>query len=93
VADAAADAIVNIAVVQHEAVTGVRAGENAGRTLHHVNIVRALTVARPPSSTVTIQVPASLSRSDGEIIVFVQHEDRSGRGMPILGAARTPLPV
>jgi|GEM_PF-6486892 hypothetical protein len=67
--------------------------EDAGRTLHHVNIVRALTVARPPSSTVTIAVPTSLSRSNGEIIVFVQHEDRGGRGMPIRGAARAPLPA
>jgi hypothetical protein len=55
--------------------------------------VRALTVARPPSSTVTIAVPTSLSRSNGEIIVFVQHEDRGGRGMPIRGAARAPLPA
>jgi hypothetical protein len=91
--DAPADAIVYIAVVQHQAVSEVGAGENAGRTLHHVNIVRALALARPPSSTVTIRVPASLSRSDGEVIVFVQHEDRGRRGMPILGAARTPLPA
>jgi len=86
------DATVSIAVVQHEAVTNVRAGENAGRTLRHVNIVRALAMARPPASTVTIRVPPSLNRSEGEVIAFVQEEGREGVGMPILGAARAPLP-
>jgi hypothetical protein len=90
--DAPTDATVHIAVVQHEAATDVRAGENAGRTLRHVNIVRAFAEARPPSSTVTLSVPTSLKRSDGEVIAFVQLEAGARAGMPFLGAARAPLP-
>jgi hypothetical protein len=89
---APADATVDIAVVQHGATTDVRAGENAGRTLRHVNVVRAFAVASLPSSTLTIRVPTSLRRSDGEVIAFVQREANGGGGMPILGAARAPLP-
>jgi hypothetical protein len=90
--DAPSNATVGIAVVQHAAATDVRAGENAGLALHHVNVVRAFAVVRPSSSTVTIQLPTSLNRSDGEIIAFVQHDAAGGRGMPTLGAARAPLP-
>jgi hypothetical protein len=90
--DGPTNATVDIAVVQHEAVTDVRAGENTGRTLRHVNIVRRFAEARPPSSTVTLSLPTSLKRSDGEVIAFVQLEAGAGAGMPILGAARAPLP-
>jgi hypothetical protein len=86
------DAMVDIALVQHEATTDVRAGENAGRTLRHVNVVRAFAAVRPPSSTVTLRVPTSLNRPDAEVIAFVQVEASAGGGMPILGAARAPLP-
>jgi hypothetical protein len=89
---APADASVDIAVVQREATTDVRAGENAGRTLRHVNVVRAFTVARLPAATVNVDVPASLRRSEGEVIAFVQEEGGGTRGSPILGAARAPLP-
>ena len=92
VPDAPPDATVDVAVVQHEAATDVRAGENAGRTLRHVNIVRAFAVARPASSTLTLRVPISLNRSNGEVIAFVQDDAQGGGGMPILGAARAPLP-
>ncbi len=84
--------MINVALVQHEAITDVRAGENAGRTLRHVNVVRAFAAVRPPSSTVTLRAPTSLNRSDAEVIAFVQVEAGAGGGMPILGAARAPLP-
>lgn len=89
---APADATVGIAVVQREATTDVRAGENADRTLRHVNVVRAFAVARLPSATVTLPLPASWRQSDGEVIAFVQREASAGGGMPILGAARASLP-
>ncbi len=90
--DAPTDATIDVAVVQHEATTDVREGENAGRTLHHVNPVRAFAAVRLPSSTVTLKVPASLNRSNGEVIAFVQVQSGAGAGMPILGASRAPLP-
>jgi hypothetical protein len=91
-ADSPPDATVDMAVVEHQAETDVRAGENAGRTLRHTNVVRAFAMARLPASTLTVRVPTSLRRSDGEAIVFVQREAGGGKGMPILGAARAPLP-
>jgi hypothetical protein len=82
----------DVAVVQREAATDVLAGENAGRTLRHVNVVRAFTVARLPAATVNVEVPASMRRSEGEVIAFVQEEGGGARGSPILGATRAPLP-
>lgn len=88
---APAGTVVAVALVQREATTDVRAGENQGRTLRHVNVVRAFGVARALASTVTLRVPKSLRRSEGEIIAFVQRESGASNGMPILGAARAPL--
>jgi hypothetical protein len=45
--DGPTNATVDIAVVQHEAATDVRAGENTGRTLRHVNIVRRFAEGSP----------------------------------------------
>ena len=89
---APAGAMVDIAIVQHQATTDVRRGENAGRTLRHANVVRALEVTRLPASTLTVPLPASLRGSDGEVIAFVQRASRDEPGMPILGASRAPLP-
>jgi hypothetical protein len=89
---APADAVFAIAIVQREATTNVRAGENAGRTLHHSNIVRSLVVAPSAASGLTLQLPESLHPSEGEIIVFVQRPSGPAGGMPILGAARAALP-
>jgi hypothetical protein len=88
---APAGATVAIAAVQREATTEVRAGENQGRTLRHVNVVRAFGVARLPGSTLTLHLPKSLRRSDAEIVAFVQRESGGATGMPILAAARSPL--
>ena len=89
---APAGATVDIAIVQHQATTNVRGGENAGRTLRHANVVRAFEVARLPASTLTIRLPMPLHGSDGEVVAFVQRSSRDAPGMPILGAARAPLP-
>lgn len=77
-------------VVQREATTDVRGGENQGRTLRHVNIVRTFAVARLPASMLTVHLPKPLRRSDAEIIAFVQRES-GATGMPILAATRSPL--
>jgi hypothetical protein len=81
------DALVNVALVDREATTQVRAGENAGRTLQHVNVVRAF-VSSPAatSGAVRVTLPAGGTREGEEVIAFVQAG--AGGGMPILGAAR-----
>jgi hypothetical protein len=91
---APAAAVVNVALVQRSATSKVRAGENAGRTLTHVDVVRALatSTAAGPSS-VRLPVPAGLRPEDAEIVGFVQSSRRGGSGgMPIVAAARAMLP-
>jgi hypothetical protein len=91
--NAPADAVIDIAVVEHSTSSDVHAGENAGRVLHHTNVVRvfvSVPLAKRVGST-AIRVPASLPRQDGEVIAYVQRSS-SQSGMPILGAAHAMLP-
>jgi hypothetical protein len=89
---APSDAVVGIAVVQHDATTNVRRGENAGRTLQHTNVVRAFTAVRLGASPVSLPRPESLRPSEGEIIGFVQKASGPDGAMPMLGAARGAIP-
>ena len=75
---APAGAVLSIVVVDRSASVAVRAGENAGRTLHHTDTARALaTVALAhPSGTQVVTVPPDATR-DG-VIAFVQ-EGSAGR--------------
>jgi hypothetical protein len=82
-----------VALVEKTAVTQVRAGENAGKTLRHVDVVRAFATAPAAASGhVALTVPASLRREDGMVVAFVQHADGGKPGLPVLAAARTALP-
>jgi hypothetical protein len=85
--------VLNVAVVERVVSTSVRAGENAGKTLRHANVVRALVTAPLSSTTgsVALQLPARLPRDGAEVIAFVQRPSADGGGMPVLGAARSPL--
>ena len=87
-------AVLDVAIVEHEASTQVRAGENAGKTLRHVNVVRSFAVVplAGPTGTTTVRLPAGLRAADGEIVAYAQRESIDGAGMPILGAATTALP-
>lgn len=82
-----------VALVEKTAVTQVRAGENAGRTLRHVDVVRAFATA-PAAATghVSLAVPAALRREDAAIVAFVQHAESGKPGLPVVAAARGPLP-
>ena len=64
-------------LVQLAAETSVRRGENEGRTLHHINIVRdvkSVTLSAATGSA-TLQLPAGLRKSDCTIIVFLQDKN------------------
>ena len=91
---APAGATLDVAVVERTATSVVRAGENAGRTLKHANVVRTLTVVplASPGGSTTVRIPPGLRAADGEVIAFAQGPATPGGGMPVLGAARTPLP-
>jgi len=59
-----------VAVVQKRAVTEVKKGENEGRTLSHIQIVRQLHLVKGKES---IELPEGFNMEDYEIIAMVQH--------------------
>ncbi|WP_212004806.1 thioredoxin family protein [Chitinophaga sp. HK235] len=77
-----------LALVQKNGQSQVRAGENAGRKLSHVQIVQQLTTADPGRSARTVlSLPAGFNTQDWELIGFVQR-DTDGR---IIAAAKAAL--
>jgi hypothetical protein len=91
--EAPAGSVIDIAVVERSVSTDVRAGENAGHLLHHVNVVRAyVTVPGKRTGSALVPMPASLRPESGEVIAYVQRASDAGGGMPVLGATRAPLP-
>jgi hypothetical protein len=92
----AAGATLEVAVVAREAVTAVRAGENAGKTLRHANVVVGLAAAPVGGdgrATALVRVPRWLRGEDAEVIAYLQRPAAkpSGGGIPVLGAARAPV--
>jgi hypothetical protein len=87
-------AVLDVAAVEPTTTTSVAAGENAGKTLHHTNVVRAFQMLPMPhgSGSTQVPLPASLRPTDVEVIAYVQAPARGG-GMPVLACARaTPRP-
>ena len=79
-----------IAVVQKSAQTDVKSGENGGRTLSHVQIVRALQKVplNGNSGSATVSLPGGFDLQKWEIIGFLQN---TGNGS-ITAAAKAVLP-
>lgn len=79
-----------MAVVQDRAVTRVARGENAGRTLEHVSVVRSL--SRLGHGIGAFSGRTTLRRGDvagaGHVVVFVQE----GGGGPVDAASAIPFP-
>jgi hypothetical protein len=83
--------ILNIAVVQKMAETDVRRGENSGRKLKHINIVRTFTTIDDgkTSGAVSVSLPEGLPARDVSVIAYTQQKD----SWEITGAAEeTPNP-
>lgn len=89
IANAGPNTTLGVALVQHAATTEVKAGENNGHTLTHVQIVRDLTVTGIESDHIngSLRVPRGLSSGGEELIAFVQNT-RTGL---ITGAARATI--
>ncbi|SHL62328.1 hypothetical protein SAMN05444266_104197 [Chitinophaga jiangningensis] len=77
-----------LALVQKNAQSNVRAGENAGRKLSHVQIVKQLTTVDPKRASIAmVPTPAGFNTQDWELIGFLQ---RNSDGK-IIAAAKTKL--
>ncbi len=79
-----------LALVQKSATTNVKAGENGGRTLAHVQIVRSLQTIDldgKNSGTTNIAIPSTLNNQSLEVIAFLQ-DNSNGQ---ILTAAKSGL--
>ncbi|MEZ5440983.1 MAG: DUF1223 domain-containing protein [Lysobacterales bacterium] len=82
------DGVMQLAVVQSQASTDVRAGENAGRALQHAHVVRALQAnSLRTRDRGELQLPADLPMSDAALVAWV--EDR--RNGAVRQAVRLPL--
>ncbi|MEO5997402.1 MAG: DUF1223 domain-containing protein [Chitinophagaceae bacterium] len=82
--------ILNIALVQPEATSSVKRGENGGKVLHHINIVREFkTVDAKGKGRISIEIPNELSGTMLELIAFTQAKNN----FHILGAAKKVLPI
>ena len=68
---------INIALVQLKAQSNVAGGENAGRQLHHINIVRDFktTDATGKQASVILNLPAGLLKKDCNVIAFIQDKN------------------
>jgi len=70
-----ANTVLLLAVVQKSAQTKVERGENGGRTLSHVQIVRSLTnlPLKANDGSASIQLPKDFNPQDNELIAFLQN--------------------
>lgn len=68
--------VVYVALVRPAATTVVKRGENGGRTLQHVNVVRQLTSldAKTGAQSLDINIPTELQSEKLRAIVFVQQK-------------------
>lgn len=81
--------LLNIVLVQPEATTSVKRGENGGRTLHHVNIVRQLTTVEVTSNSgsIDIDIPKEFQDLQLKVIAYTQQK----KGFKITGAAQVEM--
>jgi len=66
---------IQAALIQLEASTAVKNGENAGRQLHHTNIVRDLKTSNKSKGALTLTFPAGLTAANCKVIVFLRDRD------------------
>ncbi|AYL98071.1 DUF1223 domain-containing protein [Mucilaginibacter celer] len=79
-----------LALVQKQAVSKVKAGENGGRTLAHSQIVREIqNVPLKNYGSTNIALPAGFDANGYEVIGFIQDNDNGG----ILAAAKSGFNV
>lgn len=68
------DEQLHLALVQNEATTDVKRGENGGRKLHHINIVRDYKTVTPAAGRVQLTLPADVPANNTKIIAYLQNK-------------------
>lgn len=82
------DNVVNVALVQKSATSQVIRGENGGKQLRHINVVKdLLTLPATASGEALFSLPQNSSTIDYKIIAFVQNKT----DLKIVGAAETAI--
>jgi hypothetical protein len=64
------------ALVQLQATTAVGKGENAGKQLHHADIVRDLKSSGKSKGSLTLSIPSGLTAPDCKVIVLLRDKER-----------------
>jgi hypothetical protein len=77
----------NIALVQLHAVSAVKRGENEGKQLSHVNVVRDFKTTSAATGTISLTLPDNLQPSACKVIAFLQNKP----GDIVTGAASASL--
>jgi hypothetical protein len=87
--------VLQVALVQKVAHTMVKRGENAGRLLPHVQIVRHIQgFTAGTSGNVAVNLPEGFNPSEWEVITFLQNTETgaiSAASRPRVNADRRPL--
>ncbi|HEX9652566.1 MAG TPA: DUF1223 domain-containing protein, partial [bacterium] len=76
--------VLNLAIVERDLENDIRRGENAGRVLHHDNVVRAFKTVNlkdVASGDISLEIPVEMNLSKSAIIAYVQEPST----MEILG--------
>jgi hypothetical protein len=74
----AASEDLNIALIQNQGTTEVKRGENGGRKLYHINIVRdfkTVAVTKGGKGTVRLAIPEGLSNDNCAVIAYLQQKN------------------
>jgi hypothetical protein len=77
-----------MALVQTQAVSDVKKGENAGKQLQHCNVVRDFKTFYKSSGTGHLKIPEGLAAKDCRVIAFLQGVNNGG----ITGAKELRIP-
>lgn len=87
-ATASNDNVVNLALVQKSATSQVARGENSGRQLHHINIVKdLLELPATAEGEAHFSVPQNFVTGDYKIIAFLQNKN----DLKIVGATEAVI--
>lgn len=68
------ESMVHVALVQLQASSAVQRGENKGRLLHHVDVVRNFKTVAGGSGSVSLALPAGVLPGACKVVAFIQHK-------------------